>query len=135
MFNPLHPLRKYAREIFIVGAGILAVLLVVSGIGSVADSACGNEVLHQELSPNKKLKAVIFQRDCGATTEFSTQISLLNAAEKLPNWKGNLFIGNDLSGIITAKWKSNSLLEIGGTNGGSSSKQENSLENVEIRYD
>jgi hypothetical protein len=45
-------------------------------------------------SPSGKLKAVIFQRDCGATNGFSTHVSILSADEKLPNEGGNIFIEN-----------------------------------------
>jgi hypothetical protein len=53
---------------------------------------CGNEIFSQVLAPDGNLKAVLFQRDCGATTGFSTQISLISPENKLENKAGNIFI-------------------------------------------
>jgi hypothetical protein len=55
---------------------------------------CGNEIYKEYLSPNGELKAVIFQRDCGATTGFSTQISIIKADSNLKNESGNIYIVN-----------------------------------------
>lgn len=52
---------------------------------------CGNEVLQEIPSPDNKLKAVVFQRDCGATTGFSTQLTILKINEKLQNTRGDVF--------------------------------------------
>ncbi|HEX5605144.1 MAG TPA: hypothetical protein VFY96_01440 [Candidatus Binatia bacterium] len=43
------------------------------------------------VSPDGTKKVVVFQRDCGATTDFSTQASLLATNEKLENEGGNVF--------------------------------------------
>lgn len=58
----------------------------------LGDTMCGNDIYNEYLSPNGKLKAVVFQRDCGATTWFSTQISILPAHNVLGNEAGNIFI-------------------------------------------
>ncbi len=55
---------------------------------------CGNEELQAVISPGGTRKAVVFQRDCGATTGFSTQISILPVNEKLPKEGGNTFIAD-----------------------------------------
>lgn len=55
---------------------------------------CGNEIFQEALAPDGRFKAVLFQRDCGATTNFSTQISLISPNEELPNEGGNIFIVN-----------------------------------------
>jgi len=58
-------------------AGICLTLVLVSAIGLwlLIDSLfpCGNDVLTDLPSPDGKYKVVVFQRDCGATTGFSTQ--------------------------------------------------------------
>jgi hypothetical protein len=56
--------------------------------------ACQNTVASRSRSPNGALTAVLFQRDCGATTGFSTQISILRPDDK-PTGGGNAFIAND----------------------------------------
>lgn len=65
-------------------------LLASSG----CSDACENTVASSTLSPNGELAAVLFQRDCGATTGFSTQISILRPDGK-PTGGGNVFIADD----------------------------------------
>ena len=56
--------------------------------------ACQNTIASRSLSPNGALAAVLFQRDCGATTGFSTQISIVHPDDK-PTGAGNAFIADD----------------------------------------
>jgi hypothetical protein len=53
---------------------------------------CGNDLVKEVRSPDGQMNAVVFQRDCGATTGFSTQVSLLSSNKSLPNESGNLFV-------------------------------------------
>ena len=68
----------------------LLALLACSG----CSDGCQNTVASSSLSPNGALAAVLFQRDCGATTGFSTQISILRPDDK-PTGGGNAFIADD----------------------------------------
>ena len=43
-------------------------------------------------SPDGKLQAVVFERDCGATTDFSTQVSLLQRGATLPDNPGSVLV-------------------------------------------
>lgn len=52
---------------------------------------CGSYPYKTVVSPNGKHKAVIYQFDCGATTGFSTQISILSAESNLTDEPGNIF--------------------------------------------
>jgi len=63
---------------------------------------CGNQVLAEHPSPNNKLKVVTFQRDCGATTDFSTQVSILPSANALKNESGNIFVADTNHGAAPA---------------------------------
>lgn len=63
------------------------VMFLLSGCG-----VCDNTISQTVRSPDGQLKAVIFQRECGATTGFSTQISVLAADETLPDDSGNVFV-------------------------------------------
>jgi len=73
---------------------------------AVGCGLCRNEIGHEEYSPDRKLKAVVFKRDCGATTGFTTQVSLLGSAERLPDEAGNVFIA-DGDPKIRVLWQSN----------------------------
>lgn len=79
---------------------LLAVVLVVAvaavAVEYVLDGSemCGNVPITETLSPGGAHRAVVFERDCGATTGFSTQVSVLPAGGKLPNDGGNVFVAD-----------------------------------------
>jgi Family of unknown function (DUF5412) len=87
---------KKARQ-FLLGA---LALLVITGIWisyanhQAFDNICRNQILSESFSPDQTYRVVVFQRDCGATTGFSTQVSVLKVMEILPNESGNLFIAD-----------------------------------------
>jgi hypothetical protein len=94
--------------ILLCAAGLIGLIFVLFF------EMCGNEIYKEYLSPNGSLKAVVFQRDCGATTGFSTQISIIKRNAMVANKAGNVFISDghprDTSPIVT--WLSDSELEI-----------------------
>ncbi|HUR36488.1 MAG TPA: hypothetical protein VM009_01640 [Terriglobales bacterium] len=86
--------------------GGLGLLLAVIGFFAIRGSLCGNEVVREELSPNKINKVVVFERSCGATTGFSRQASVFKASDALENEAGNLFVfgEKEKSGQIDFEW-------------------------------
>jgi hypothetical protein len=54
------------------------------------DGMCGNTVLAESRSPDGQWKAIVFLRSCGATTDVSTQVSILRGSDDLPNESGNV---------------------------------------------
>lgn len=93
---------------------------------------CGNEVKEELLSPDGKMKLVVFSRDCGATTGFSTQASLLSANATLPNSPGNVFIIDD--GDAAVSWENNSKISVLFLRGSHVFKQETLVRGVTIEY-
>jgi hypothetical protein len=107
------------------GTFILGCLLLLSahsaGCINIAGD-CGNEILRVHYSPTKQLKAVVFGRDCGATTGFSTQVSIMSANDDLSNEAGNVFVadtdhGKSPSGPgggppVDVEWKGESSLNV-----------------------
>lgn len=77
-------------------AGICLVAVVALAIiaWQMLGSMCGNEVLAEVHSPDGEHKVVVFQRDCGATTGFSTQASLISSRQELDNDSGNIFVAD-----------------------------------------
>jgi hypothetical protein len=63
---------------------------------------CANDQLTDRASPNGRYHAVVFQRECGATTGFSTQVSVLAAGDSLRNEGGNAFTADDNHGAAPA---------------------------------
>jgi len=84
----------------VLAVGGVAVL-VFFAVPSLGD--CGNDNLVETVCPNGQLKAVTFRRDCGATTSYSTHVSILLASRKLPNEPGNVFTA-DHEPSITLHW-------------------------------
>jgi hypothetical protein len=98
--------------------GVLG-LLAVLALGIISrvhwESGCENSPLRESLSPDGARKIVVFERSCGATTDFSTQASLLKSDQALPPLAGNLYIadtnhGTALSGPgggpeLEIRWK------------------------------
>lgn len=74
-------------------AGGCTVLAIVASLlmSSLSLDMCENEVIKEVVSPDGKRKVLLFQRDCGATTDFSTQASVLSVRASLPNDGGNVF--------------------------------------------
>jgi len=60
---------------------------------------CGSdEIVSVTSSPGGRFDAVLFQRSCGATTGFSTQISVVAHGER-PTGRGDAFIADDDHGL------------------------------------
>ena len=129
---------------------ILFVLLIAPlAAASVAclniAGGCGNDFVKEVRSPGGKMKAVVFQRDCGATTGFSTQVSLLPSNKSLPNEGGNVFVvttdhGKAPAGawggpIVEVSWLDDTHLLLRYDKRAGLSKREESLGNVNVRYE
>src|SRR5438093_10697125 len=72
----------------------LALLLVCVIPLSSCDLGCENEEVKRVPSPDGRFEAVVFQRDCGASTDFSTQISIVRARSSIPHDGGNIFVAD-----------------------------------------
>jgi len=91
--------RRTRRGWLLLGGGVL---IAIIGAGAAVhrawddldESMCGNELLHENVSPDGKMKVVVFQRDCGATTGFSTQASIIPAGDALPKKSGDVFVAD-----------------------------------------
>ena len=55
-------------------------------------ASCDNEIVQEAVSPDGRLRAVLFSRNCGATTGFQTQISIIESSDDLPDEPANTFI-------------------------------------------
>jgi hypothetical protein len=101
---------------------------------------CKNEIYKEYISPDKALKAIVFQRDCGATTGFSTQISILKSNEDLDNNEGgNIFIikGEPNKVAPTLNWINNNTLYIDYSLNGNEFKANDNygwLHTISIKY-
>jgi hypothetical protein len=79
---------------------IVAAVLMATVVGGCSDS-CKNRTVSTAAVPAGDLKAVLFQRDCGATTGFSSQVSLTGANEATSG-VGNAFVADTDHGVAQA---------------------------------
>ena len=140
------------RRIFKVTLWSITLLLAV-GIGLIGAlylltrNMCGNEVVTEIRSPDGRHKAVEFQRDCGATTDFSTQVSVINSEKKLGSGDaGNAFTADSNHGSVPVhaagpgvmeldiKWLNSNTLQIEYPAGARVFSRNNKVGEVEIRY-
>jgi hypothetical protein len=66
-----------------------------------------NKEISRIPSPDGKIEVVIFERDCGAPTDVSTQISILPKGASIHSGAGNAFIGYSNRGAAPVRWLTN----------------------------
>lgn len=82
---------------------LVAIALLATGLSGCSDP-CQNSIVSTAHAPTGDLKAVLFQRDCGATTGFSSQVSVTQA-DQAPAGGGNLFVADTGHGAASgASW-------------------------------
>ena len=110
---------RLARGLAWKGGAITVVLLLLliflwANLHSMITENCINQIISEVPSPDGRIKAVVFQRKCSIDTPSSTHVSLMPAAESLPNRKGNVFIadGSARSAGVNITWKGPSAVNL-----------------------
>jgi hypothetical protein len=128
--------------------GALAALFAIAGACFyflVADSMCGNELLSEAISPNGAMKAVVFQRDCGATSGLSTQVSVLKASATIENASGNTFTADTNRGAapsgpgggpaVSVRWASPQTLVVSHHPGARVFTARSTVQEINVRFE
>lgn len=71
----------------------------VPGLLGACGPVCGNEIIQEAVSPDGKLKATTFVQNCGATSDYLSQVSILPVREEVGG-EGNAFMVDGLRGTI-----------------------------------
>lgn len=63
---------------------VLGTLIVITGgclawLDRLSAGLCAQTIIEQVPSPSGKLKAIVFQIDCGATTDFNSHVSIVRS--------------------------------------------------------
>jgi len=114
-------------------------------MNSVFGGMCGNQIITEQLSSDKKYKIIVFVRDCGATTGFSTQVSILRNDKKLgDDDSGNVltisdhYYGNKYNKYggadVKSEWVTNKKILIRFDNKAETRIKENEIKGIEIVY-
>jgi hypothetical protein len=61
----------------------LVILIALIGTGGCA-SPCRNYLVREVLSPGREKKVVLYYRNCGATGDWTTEVSILGRDEAMP---------------------------------------------------
>lgn len=80
--------------------------LFATGLAALAgcSDSCGNTVIDRADAPDGLHSAWLFERNCGATTGFSTQVSVLDAGAELSG-SGNAFVADNGEGTaVEGDW-------------------------------
>lgn len=94
---------------------------------------CGNQESQRTDSPSNNWTAVAFTRDCGATTGFSSQISLIAKGSALPNESGNVLV-LEASVPLHLTWSPSGDLVVHGSGSVKRFKEEGVVSGVKIQY-
>jgi hypothetical protein len=87
---------------------------------------CGSRGSYSSLSPDGKYRAVLYEYDCGATTDFGTNLAILPASAKFDPFavsdsqrvlvanSNHQAVGVDMTGIlpVTVAWKGTQDLQV-----------------------
>ncbi len=124
-------------------SGALALLTSIAFSG--CHDPCGNHAFSEFSSPSGKWKVVLFGRSCGATTGFTTQVSLLPADAGPPSGPGNLLsidddhgrvpLGRDNRVEVRVKFIGDSELSLAYPAMARAFREVNLLDGVAVRYE
>jgi len=113
---------------------IILTILIVHTLGITNLSTLSlnyNEVIFETVSPNGKNRAVVFNRNLGATTGHNYQISILKWNEGLRNRTGNAFISYS---PINVEWQNDEILVVEILENKKIFKQINEVGRISILY-
>jgi hypothetical protein len=130
-------------KILIGGTTTVLGSLIIAGWLLIPDP-CENVLLGEYASPDHARELVVFQRDCGATTGFSTQASLVRTGAGLANEAGNVFVSDTNHGAaqsgpgggpqLDVSWESPSLVRLSYHPATRVFKSLANLDGISIRY-
>ncbi|MBT0587808.1 DUF5412 family protein [Alteromonas oceanisediminis] len=133
-------MKTWKKVVLCAGSVIVGIPIAMVGLFVyVTSDMCGNDIYSETVSPNGDLKVVVFQRDCGAMTGFSTQVSIIDADDTLENEAGNIYIidGHPEISELIINWASDNEVMIEKGIASRESKAESSwgfFDKIEIRY-
>lgn len=109
---------------------ILAPLVLVScGIGM----PCENTPKSEAVSPDGLSRIVVFSRDCGATTGFNSQGTILPVGQPYPTEGGTVFITDQPDAAV--KWDQPNVITVKLKKGYRVFKQETIVGGITINYE
>jgi hypothetical protein len=142
--DPERSLRVLVAAAKAIAIGFIVFLVLGFGFLYFTSGGCKNSVQTTVLSPNGITAAIVFERNCGATTGFSSQVSVVPASNLQFSGGGNALVADTDHGAapsapyggpeIRLKWLSESRLSIAHHSKARLFKNESRVGNTEITY-
>jgi len=111
---------------------------------TACDAGCSNQTIRTVISPDKATKAILFERDCGATTDFTSQLSIFKMGATISGEGGNAFVADTNHGktkdtdwhgpSLEIRWLDSHHLEVLYDSHARVFKKESSVGDVSIDY-
>ena len=98
--------KRAIKTVIALSTGVVA--LVAVAIAWFWWNSCANTEQQRVASPDGQREIVTFERNCGATTDFGTQVSIFRRGAGLPHGAGNAYIYGHRVPVVVA-WESKSV--------------------------
>lgn len=111
---------------------LFPVLTTALALPGCMNPECENEVREELVSPDRTHKVVIFSRNCGVTTGFNCQASILPVGASLPDDGGNAFIFDH--GEAKVAWLDAKTLSVSVGGSARTFKREEAVQGIKLVY-
>jgi hypothetical protein len=89
-------MRRWGKALLLMGAlGAVGAAALYAFYASPLGELCASTVVQTFPSPDQQHDAVLYELNCGATTSFSTQVTLVPHGEVIKDEPGNMFTADD----------------------------------------
>jgi hypothetical protein len=128
-------MNRFAKVGLLAAATVIAVIVLANAAtGWLYSSAgCSNAEQQRVPSADGRHDLVVFERDCGATTDISTQVSVVEHGAKLADSPGNAYISEHQANVAVT-WKADTLAAITYSGGRSGSQENRRVGGISITY-
>jgi hypothetical protein len=117
-------------------AAVLIIIVRFAVVYIALTPVCGNTVVKEMVSPDGKYVAVVFDRDCGATTSFERIVMLRQRSDKLnPNDYQEWIFTAPRQPQVEISWANSTRLVIRSNSSGESNKPADHWRDVQIAMD
>lgn len=117
-----------------------AIFLLISLPGALACrepnlfGECGDTIKAEVSSPDGRYVAAVFERNCGATTDYSTLVTLRETSQPFAPKKQGWVLALSGQVDVTLAWSSDRVIRVG-AEGGEVFRKEPTWRDVRISYD
>ncbi len=125
--------RTITISLSVISAVTISGLIIVLFFPVFLKSECENIITSTIKNPSNSYVAILFSRDCGATTSFTTNVSIIKHNQILPNKAGNIYIAEDLQKNSSIHWLNTNTLHIKGASY-KTFKQKYIYDNIKLKY-